>query len=121
MEHIRRIGIRAFALVAISTVFSVLFLRDIQIALGLALGGGVELINFLVTAKLIEKILKGVSKEKAALIAVVLAGKFAVLGFSIYFCLTQIRLSPVAFIVGITLVILAMVLEAFHPDSRWRR
>lgn len=86
--------------------------REPMAVVGLLLGGGVVLVNFMFLERLVSRILEGRKKAPSPLQIVVLAFRVVLLGLLLYgiFALPGIRPIPVA--LGLSVLVLAVVIES---------
>lgn len=120
MERFKRIERHTIALVVVAVVFCMAVLRDFNITLGVAVGGVIELINFHALRRLVEEILRGTRPDKQALMAIALALKFVALAGCFYGAIHILNVNVIALIAGVSLVVVAIIIEGFYPERRRR-
>ncbi len=113
MQAVHRIERLSLLLVALATLLSLLF-QDRAISLGVGIGGALAALNFYSLRRIMLAILQGTKPRKQAFMAILLTFKFAAIAASIYLILRYIPINAVAFLVGISVVVLAIFMEGFR-------
>lgn len=107
-----RVERTALGLVGVATLASLL-VGDRAVVLGIGVGGGMAAVNFMALRRILGSIFRsaGSNPQKQAVMAVLLMLKFGVLAASLYLVLRYVPLSALAFLVGVSLVVLAIFAE----------
>ncbi len=113
MQAVRRIERLSLLLVALATLLSLLF-QDRAISLGVGIGGALAALNFYSLRRIMQAIMQGDNPRKQAIMAILLTFKFAAIAASIYLILKFIPINAVAFLAGISVVVLAIFMEGFR-------
>lgn len=111
---IHRVERIAIVFVAVATLLSLLFWPR-AVFLGVATGGGLAAVNFYALRRILQGILQasGRNPAKQVMLAVLLTLKFGVLAACLFLIVKYVAVDPVAFMVGISLVVLAIFIEGF--------
>ncbi len=117
-QPVQRIEKLAALLVGIATL-ATLFLRDPRVTLGLALGGALATINFWALRRILQGILQGGSNpRRQAVLGLLLTIKLGVLAAVIYLAVSYLPVHPIAFLAGVSVVVLAIFIEGFRAALR---
>ena len=114
-EHVKRIERIALLLVGLATLASLVF-WDERIVLGVGLGGVLAAVNFHALRRIMAAIFQaeGNRPQKQALTGVLLTFKFGVLAACIFLVVKFAPVNAVAFMVGISVVVLSIFVEGFR-------
>ena len=114
-EHVKRIERVALSLVGLATLASLVF-WDGRIVLGVGLGGMLAALNFHVLRRIMAAIFQaeGSSTQKQAFTGVLLTFKFGALAAVVFLVVNYAPVEPVAFMVGISVVVLSIFIEGFR-------
>ncbi len=88
-----------------------------SVILGLILGGAVSILNFRWLSRIVEKVLFE-RKKFYGLQALI---RFIVLGFAVSFILLYVQVHPIAFLVGISTLVLGILFEFLWAPLRVER
>jgi hypothetical protein len=113
---VQRIERLAALLVAIVTLAS-LVLRDHRITLGVALGGAVAVLNFWGLRRILQGIVRAQGR-KQALLGLLLSLKFGALAAALYLVIRVAPVHPIALLVGISTVVIAIFVEGCRSVLR---
>jgi len=116
-QPIQRIEKLSALLVGIATVAS-LALRDYRITLGVALGGALATLNFWALRRILQGIVQGKNPRRQAFLGLLLTFKLGIVAAVIYLAVRLLPIHPVAFLVGISFVVLAIFIEGFRTVLR---
>jgi len=94
-----------------------LWFQDWSISLGLILGGGVAILNFRWLWRILEKVLF----EQKKFYGIQVLMKFILVGILIFFILRYLAVNPIAFIVGLSTLVLGILFEVFRESLRPER
>jgi hypothetical protein len=100
------------AQVLILLLLASLWFQNWPISLGLILGGGVAILNFRWLWRIVEKVL--FEQNKFYVIQALI--KFMVLVFAVFLILRYITVNPVAFIVGVSTLVVGILFEAYRQS-----
>jgi hypothetical protein len=89
-----------------------LWFQSWSISLGLILGGGVAILNFRWLWRIMEKVLF----EQNKFYAVQALIKFMLLVFAVFLILRYIAVNPIAFIVGVSTLVVGILFEVFRQS-----
>ena len=89
-----------------------LWFQSWSISLGLILGGGVAILNFRWLWRILEKVLF----EQKKFYAIQALIKFTLLAVAVFFILRYIAVNPIAFIVGVSTLVVGILFEAFRES-----
>lgn len=111
VRHIERTSL---VLVGLATLVSLL-LWERSVVLGVAVGGGLAALNFIALRRLLQGLFhsSGTTPQKQALLGILLTLKFGLLATAIFLIIKFVPVSPVALLVGISLVVLSIFVEGF--------
>jgi hypothetical protein len=113
-QPVQRIEKLSALLVGIATLLSLL-LRDSRITLGVALGGALATLNFWALRRILQGIIQGGGNpRRQALLGLILTLKLGLVAAVIYLIVSYLPLHPIAFLVGISFVVLAIFIEGFR-------
>ena len=113
MQAVQRIERLSLLLVALATLLSLL-LGDRAITLGVGIGGVLAAINFYALGRIMHVILQGTNPRRQAVMAALLTLKFAAIAAAIYLIIQYIPINAVAFLGGISVVVLSIFVEGFR-------
>jgi len=94
-----------------------LWFQDWSISLGLILGGGVAILNFRWLWRILEKVLF----EQKKFYGIQVLMKFILVGVLVFFILRYLAVNPIAFIVGLSTLVLGILFEVFRESLRPER
>jgi len=94
-----------------------LWFQDWSISLGLILGGGVAILNFRWLWRIVEKVLF----EQKKFYGIQVLMKFILVGVLVFFILRYLAVNPIAFIVGLSSLVLGILFEVFRESLRPER
>ncbi len=94
-----------------------LWFQDWSISLGLILGGGVAILNFRWLWRILEKVLF----EQKKFYGIQVLMKFILVGVLVFFILRYLAVNPIAFIVGLSSLVLGILFEVFRESLRPER
>jgi len=114
-KHVQRIERIALLLVGLATVASLVF-WDGRIVLGVGVGGALAALNFHALRRIMAAIFnaEGTSGQKQAFTAVLLLFKFGALALTVFLVVKFAPVDAVAFMVGISVVVLSIFIEGFR-------
>ena len=114
-EHVQRIERIALLLVGLATLVSLLT-WDARVVLGVGLGGVLGAVNFHALRRIMAAIFaaEGSSNRKLAFCGILLTFKFGVLAAALFAVVTYTPVDPLAFIVGVSVVVLSIFIEGFR-------
>lgn len=113
MRAVHRIERLSLLLVAVATLLSLL-LQDRAISLGVGIGGALAALNFFALGRIMQSILRGDNARKQAVMAILLTLKFAAIAATIYMIIKFVPINAVAFLAGISVVVLSIFVEGFR-------
>jgi hypothetical protein len=108
--RVEKIG---FLLVGVATLVSLLF-QDRAMVLGVGLGSALAALNFSALRRILQGIFTGKNPRKQLFLGILLTIKFALLATAIYLIIKFIPISAIAFIIGISVVVMAIFVEGFR-------
>lgn len=118
LDRLRSIEYRAVViLVAMVPVVQTVF-DDLAVTFGFAIGGCHELLCYHLLRFAIGKIIDGTRRDKALLIAAVVAAKLLALGLGIYLVSKLLPISWVALVSGVLTFAVSAVIEIVRPDDK---
>lgn len=117
LPPVQRIERLSLVLVVVAVLAS-LALRDLRVTLGVGIGGALGALNFLALRRILQGILRGDSSRKQAVLGALLTLKFGVLAGCIYLVVSRAPVRPGAFLVGFSVVVLAIFVEGFRTVLR---
>jgi hypothetical protein len=94
-----------------------LWFQSWSISLGLILGGGVAILNFRWLWRIVEKVLF----EQKKFYGIQALMKFILLGVVVLFILRYLAVNPIAFIAGISTLVVAILFEVIRESFRPER
>jgi hypothetical protein len=94
-----------------------LWFQSWSISLGLILGGGVAILNFRWLWRIVEKVLF----EHRKFYGVQALMKFILLALVVFLILRYIAVNPIAFIVGLSTLVVGILFEVFRESLRLER
>jgi hypothetical protein len=94
-----------------------LWFQSWSISLGLILGGGVAILNFRWLWRIVEKVLF----EQRKFYGIQALMKFILLGIVVFFILRYLAVNPIAFIAGISTLVVGILFEVFRESFRPKR
>jgi hypothetical protein len=106
-ERIERL---AALLVAITTLGSLL-IGDMRTVLGVGLGGAVAALNFWALRRIMQGILTSGNPRRQIVMTLLLMTKLVILAAAIYVIVRFVPVHPLALIAGISVVVLAILIE----------
>ncbi len=114
-ENVQRIERIALALVAVATLVSLLT-WDARVVLGVGLGGALGAVNFHALRRIMAAIFaaEGARNTKLAFCGVLLSFKFGALAAVLFAVVNYTTVDPLAFIIGISVVVLSIFIEGFR-------
>ena len=114
-ENVQRIERVALLLVGLATLASLVF-WDVRIVLGVGVGGALAALNFHALRRIMGAVFQaeGSSLQKQAFTGVLLAFKFGFLAACVFVIVKYAPIDPVAFMVGISVVVLSIFIEGFR-------
>ena len=109
----------ALLLVGTATLVSLL-LWDRSVVLGVGLGGLVAAINFFALRRILQGMFRaaGTNPQKQALLGILLTLKFGILATTLFLIVKFVAVSPVALLVGISLVVISIFVEGIFAVFR---
>jgi hypothetical protein len=116
MPRIQRVEKLAALFVAVATALSLL-LWDGGVTLGVALGGALGTLNFFALRRLVQAIGRGGSQRKQVVLMLALSLKLGLLAILLFLIVRLLPVSPLALLVGISLVVLAIFIEGFRAAA----
>ena len=117
-QPVQRIEKLSALLVGIATICSLL-LRDSRVTLGVALGGALATLNFWALRRILQGIIQGGGNpRRQAILGLILTLKLGLVAAVIYLAVSYLPLHPIAFLVGISFVVLAIFIEGFRTVLR---
>lgn len=111
--QVQRIERTALLLVGAAILVSVLF-WDLRIIFGVAVGGGLAVLNFYALRRIVQAIVAGSNPRKQVLLVVLLTAKFGFLAAVIYLAIKLLPVNPYALLIGISVVVLSIFVEGFR-------
>ena len=114
-EHVKRIERIALLLVGLATLASLVF-WDSRIVLGVGLGGALATLNFHALRRIMAAIFRaeGSSAQKQVFTGLMLTFKFGFLAAAVFLVVKYAPVDPVAFMAGISVVVLSIFIEGFR-------
>lgn len=113
IPHILRIERLAALLVGLTTLLSLLF-WDASITLGAAVGGAIAALNFYALRRLVQAITSSENQSKQAVMVILLTMKLGALAGAIYLMINYLPVNPLAFMVGVSVIVLSIFIEGFR-------
>jgi len=109
---------RLAALMMVVAVLGAWISGEAAIALGIAAGGALSVVNFYVLRLLIGGIMRAANPPSQAVLAMLLMVKFTVMGFAVYWVVGHARLNISGLLIGVSVVVLAVLAEGFRLAVR---
>jgi hypothetical protein len=100
-------------LVGVAVLLAALF-GDGRMVLGVVVGGGLASANFFALRRIIGGLMEGGQPRRMAILATLLTLKFGLLAVLFYVAIRFLPLSPIGLLGGITVVVLAILVEGLR-------
>lgn len=110
LQRIERLSLGMLSLALLGT----LAFQDFAISTGVALGGGIAVINFYALRRLLQAIFQSATPRKQALLTVLLTMKFGLIAIGIFLAVKYIKMNALALIIGFSIIVVAIFLEGFR-------
>lgn len=110
IQSIERLSLLLVGVLALAS----LALWDLRVTLGVALGGCLATFNFYALRRLVQAIVSGNSPRKQLVMVMLLTLKFGLLAASIYLTIKLLPVSPLALLVGMSVVVVAIFAVGFR-------
>jgi len=116
MKRLRLIERSGLVIAAVLTAGSVVFWR-FPITLGVALGGGLSVLNLFVIRRVAGWVIASTSRRKQALLMTLLAMKMLVLIGLVYLAIRYAPIDVIAFVIGLSTFLLAVLATSLWLGS----
>jgi uncharacterized membrane protein len=109
---------RLASILVVSATGIALLAGEMPLALGLAVGGILAVVNFYLLRALMGAIIASEHPPRQAALTVLLVFKFALMGTAIYLVLRYLPLDPKGLLLGVSVVVASILIAGFRAAMR---